>query len=383
MANVLTNLIPDLYQSLDEVSRELVGFIPSVARNSSAERAALGENVYVPISTELKSYDVTPSMTVPEPADFAVDGVSIVIDKSKSVPFGLTGEEYKGLQNGVGAENIMSENFKQALRTLTNEIEKDIAVEAALHASRAIGTSGTTPFATSLSDAAKVRQILDDNGAPQTNRSLIINTDAGVNLRSLTQLTNVDNSGSTMTLRQGELLPLFGLSVKESAAVDAVSGSKGTAAGVTLTAATTGSKELKIKAATSGNLNAGDYITIAGDANKYMVVETVAAVAADGIIKIAAPGLRQDVADGSAVTVVDRGVSNIAFTRNAIQLVTRAPALVGNKDSAVDNYMLTDSRSGLSFEVRVYEGYRKMRAEVACAWGVKTIKPEHVAALLG
>lgn len=381
MVNVLTNLIPDLYQGLDEVSRELVGFIPSVARNSSAERAALGENVYVPISTALQSADVVPGMIVPEPADFDVDGTSIVITKSKAVSFGLDGEEYKGLNNGVGAENILGENFKQALRTLTNEIELDIAAEAALNASRAVGQAGTTPFAASLKDAALVRQVLDDNGAPLADRSLIIGTDAGVNLRSLTQLTNVDNAGTTMTLRQGELLPLFGLSVKESAAISDTNAPKGDAAGVTLAANYKGATKLRVTAG-SGNLKAGDYITIAGDDNKYLVTKAVV-VAANGTIEIAQPGLRMDVAADSAVTVVDKAISNVAFTRNAIQLVTRAPALPGGRDAAIDSYMLTDPRSGMSFEVRVYNGYRKMRAEVACAWGVKAIKPAHIAALLG
>lgn len=380
MANILTPFIPDLYQALDEVSRELVGFIPSVARNSSAARAAVGENVIVPISTALQSKDCSPAMQVPEPDEFSLDNVAITINKSKNVSFGLNGEEYQGLNNGVGANQILAENFKQAIRTLVNEMEIDVAKEAALGASRAYGTAGTAPFESDLKAAAHIKKILDDNGAPTVGRSLIIDTNAGVNLRGLTQLTNAGDAGTTMTLRQGELLPLFGLSIKESAGI--YSSVAGSATGATVNAADAGATELTLKAGTSGNLKAGDYITLAGDSNQYLVTEAVA-VAASNKIKIAKPGLRVAAADGAAVSVVASSVRNVAFTQNAIQLVTRAPALPGGRDSAVDSYMLTDSRSGMSFEVRVYNGYRKMRAEVAAAWGVKAIKPEHIAALLG
>lgn len=380
MANILTPFIPDLYQALDEVSRELVGFVPSVARNSSAARAAVGENVIVPVSTALQSKDCSPAMQVPEPDEFSLDNVAITINKSKNVSFGLNGEEYQGLNNGVGANQILAENFKQAIRTLVNEMEIDVAKEAALGASRAYGTAGTAPFGSDLKAAAHIKKILDDNGAPTVGRSLIIDTNAGVNLRGLTQLTNAGDAGTTMTLRQGELLPLFGLSIKESAGI--YSGVAGSATGATVNAADAGATELTLKAGTSGNLKAGDYITLAGDTNQYLVMEDVA-VAANNKIKIAKPGLRVAASDGAAVSVVASSVRNVAFTQNAIQLVTRAPALPGGRDSAVDSYMLTDARSGMSFEVRVYNGYRKMRAEVAAAWGVKAIKPEHIAALLG
>ena len=380
MGNVLTPFIPDLYQALDEVSRELVGFVPSVARNSSAARAAVGENVIVPVSTALQSKDCSPAMQVPEPDDFVLDNVAITINKSKNVSFGLNGEEYQGLDNGIGANQVLAENFKQAIRTLVNEMEIDVAKEAAINASRAFGTAGTAPFANDLKAAAHIKKILDDNGAPAIGRSLIIDTNAGVNLRGLTQLTNAGNAGTTMTLRQGELLPLFGLSIKESAGI--YNGVAGSAEGATVNAAEAGATELTLKAGTSGNIKAGDYITLAGDSNKYVVVENVA-VSSGNKIKIAKPGLRVAASNGASVSVVASSARNVAFTQNAIQLVTRAPALPGGRDSAVDSYMLTDARSGMSFEVRVYDGYRKMRAEVACAWGVKAIKPEHIAALLG
>lgn len=381
MTNILTKLIPDLYQNLDEVSRELTGFLPSVARNSSAARAALGESVTVPVSTAMESGDVNPSMSVPEPKDFTMDNVAIQITKSRNVSFGLTGEEFQGLNNGVGANYILGENIKQAVRTLANEMEKDVAIEAAISSSRAYGTAGTTPFAADLSDAAQIKKIMDDNGAPMSGRSLIVDTTAGVNLRSLTQLTNVGDAGTNMTLRQGELLNMFGISIKESAGIQNVAQSA--IKGVTLEAVKAGATELTIKTAAPGSLKAGDIITIAGDDNKYVVAVANDALAPTGKIKIAKPGLLHGAADSAAVTVVADSARNIAFTQNAIQLVTRAPALPAGRDAAVDSYIMTDSRSGMAFEVRVYQGYRKMRMEVACAWGVKVIKPEHVVTLLG
>ena len=72
----------------------------------------------------------------------------------------------------------------------------------------------------------------------------------------------------------------------------------------------------------------------------------------------------------------------MAFYRNAIQLVTRAPALPQEGDLAMDRMTMTDPRSGLAFEVSMYPGYRKVRFEVALAWGWKVTQPRNTALLL-
>lgn len=386
MANVLTPFIPTLFQDLNIVSRELVGFIPSVTRNTSAERAAVNESIQIPISRAQTAFNVTPAMAIPEPSDFTLDSVEMKITKSRAVAFGMTGEEVRGLNNGVGMNSIANGQFAEALRTLVNEMEADLALEAATHASRAYGTAGTTPFASNLGDSALVRKILDDNGAPASGRSLVMDTSAGAALRTLQNLTRVNEAGNTMTLRDGELLNIHGISMKESAqVVSPVIGTAAATADINTAGYAVGATSITLAAAGSGTIVAGDYVTFAGDTNKYLVTTGVADVSAGGTLVIAAPGLRVAIstASGQAVTVVGRSTRNILFQQNAIQLVTRAPALPNGNDAAIDRFMMTDPRSGIAFEISVYPGYRKLRMEVAAAWGVKAIKDQHIAALLG
>ena len=383
MANTLTGLIPDLYAALDVVSRELVGFIPSSFRNATAARAAVDEVVKYHIAPSLATANIAPAMTSPEPTDRTIGYGTMKITKAKCVEFGFIGEEQRGLNNGPGHLTVQADLIAQSLRSLVNEVEVDLAVEA-MNASRAYGTAGTTPFGTNVGESAQMRKILDDNGAPASSRSLIIDTTAGAAMRTLSNLTKANEAGTVMTLRDGELLNLNGLSVKESAGIQTFT--KGTNSGATTNTAgyAVGATTITLASAGTGTILAGDVVTFAGDTNKYVVLTGDADVSNGGSITLQAPGLLKAIpASATAITTIATSVRNIAFQQSALHLVARAPALPVEGDMAIDRMTLTDPRSGLSFEVSVYPGYRKVRYEVALAWGVKAVKPAHIGILLG
>ncbi len=379
MANTLTGLIPILYEAVDVVSRELVGFIPAVSADFGMERAAVGQTVTSFVAPAATASDLTPGVSAPNDGDQTIGTITMTMQKARGVPVRWNGEEELSVRSGVGRANIIRDQFAQAMRTLTNEVEADLADAAYKSASRAYGTAGTAPFASSVADSALVRKIMDDNGAPPTDRSLIFDTSAGANLRSLANVTRASESGGTEYLRQGTLLDMHGFAFRESAQIKSTT--KGTGASYTTNTAGYAIGATAITLITgSGTILAGDVITFAGDTNKYVVTTALTG----GIVTIAKPGLRQAIAASAvAVTVGNTAARNVAFSRNALSLATRAPALPTEGDMATDATFVTDPVSGLSFEVRLYKQYRQVRYEVALAWGVKASKEEHIAMLLG
>lgn len=382
MPNVLTSLIPDAYTALDVVSRELVGFIPSINRDPAADRAALNQTVRIAkTQANTAGRDITAAMAFPARADQTIDNSGLTITKVRAFPFSWTGEERYSVDQGPGSLTISQDQIAQAIRAAVNEVEVDIAVAAFAGASRAFGTAGTTPFATNLGESAQLKKILDDNGAPGSDRSLVINTTAGAGLRTL--LNNPLNANASLNgdmTRQGIILDVNGFKFRESAQVPTVTAGTGAAYTTTAAGFAVGTTSIPLITGT-GTVLAGDVVTFAGDANKYIVA---AGVAAPGTITLAAPGLLVAMSAATkAMTIVGTSARNVGFSRNSILLATRLPEVGPDGDLAISRETITDPVSGLSFEIAAYPGYRMMTYEVSLAWGVKVIKPEHLAVLLG
>ena len=384
MANTLTNLIPNAYKALDVVSRELGGLIPAVTIDPDVARAAVGQTVYSHVAPAASATDITPGVTPPDDGNQTIGNKTISITKARRVPFRWNGEEAKGLNNGgAGLLSIQQNQIAQAIRTLTNEIEADLAT---LHKkmSRAYGTAGTTPFATAgdYTDASEVARILKDNGSPMSDNQLVLSTAAGAKL--IGKQAQAYMQGNDSMLRQGVLLDHAGMSLRESGQI--VTFTKGTGASATTDNAgyAVGATTLTLASAGTGTILAGDVVTFAGDTNQYVVTSGDADVSGGGTITIAAPGLRVAMSAATkAITVVNSSARNMAFNRSAIVLSTRLPALVDDEDMADEADIIVDPRSGIAFEIRKYKQYRQTQWEVCSAWGYELIKPEHSALLLG
>lgn len=381
MANSLTSLIPTIYEGLDVVSRELTGLVPSVSLFPGAERVALNQTVTYPVVPVYTPADIVPAATGPDPSDSSIGNDTLTINKSRGVIFHWSGEEQLGLKDGYNP--IFRDQVSQSMRALVNEMESDLA---ALHtkASRAIGTAGTTPFASTLADTSALRKVLSDNGAPLNDLQLVLNTTAGEALRNLSQLNKANEAGGDALLRRGVLLDVHGFAIRESAGIK--THTKGTGASATTNTAgyAIGDTVITLASAGTGTILAGDVITFAGDSNKYVVASGDADVSNGGTITLAAPGLRQAIAaSATAITVAANHACNMAFSKSALHLATRVPAMPAGGDSADDVVIVTDPVSGLSFQVALYRQFKRVAFEVGAAWGVKCSKPAHTAVLLG
>jgi hypothetical protein len=390
MANTLTAVEPILYEALDVVSREIVGFIPAVSRDSNAERAAKGQTITYPIVPTIVSENITPDVNPASTGDQTIGSGTMTISKSKAAPIRWTGEEQRYLSNGDQPQvrNILRDQFSQAFRVLVNEVEADLA-GLYKDAARAYGSAGTLPFNTAndMSDIAQLAAVLDEKGAPRAGRRLVLSTASIANLKGKQPgLFNVDSAGTAETLRNGFVGRLMGFDLFDSSQIGIHTA--GTEANATTSNAgfAAGSTTIALASAGTGTILAGDVVEFATEnaGIKYVVKTGDADVSNGGSIVLNGSGLKYAIgASTRAITTSANYVPNLAFSSNAIQLVTRVPAMPEGGDGADDVTEIVDPVSGLVFQVAVYKQYRQVKYEVGLAWGVEMVKPDHAVILLG
>jgi hypothetical protein len=263
-------------------------------------------------------------------------------------------------------------------------MEADLAA-LYVSASRAYGTAGTTPFGTAgdFSDAAEAVRILKDNGAPIGDLQLVINTAAGAKIIGKQARADIIGSNIGSLQQQGILLALAGCKIRESAQIK--SHTKGTGASYLLNNVAgyaIGSTTIAVDTGT-GTIIIGDVFTNSQSGrdpnNKYIVKTALGG----GSLVLNNPGNQVAWVDNDSVAVGNNYAANLAFDRSAIHLLARLPKTPETGDAAADEVTMIDPVSGIPYRIALYKGYYANQIEVSVAWGVKAVKPEHIAILLG
>lgn len=381
MSNVLTNLVPIIYEELDQVARERIGFIHAVNLDADASMAALGQVVRSPYTLPATLGQNVPAATVPNTGSQTVLYRDIAITQSLNAPIQWTGEEQKSV--GAMYDKILRGQAAQALRALTNNIESTLFTVAYTSGSRAVGTAGQTPFngfvntANAMHDFANTAQVLDDNGTPLDNRFFVLNSSAYNNLRSMPNLYKVNQFGSPQMLKEGSVDEIEGFTIAYSGQNNS-NVAVGTISSANITTQNVGDTVLTLTHGSGSSLLQGDIVSFAGDPNQYVV-----AAANSTTITIQNPGLLTSFTTNAAVTAAATGKRNIALHRDAIVLACRAPLMPFGGDASVEVELVTDPVSGITYQVAVYNVYRQVHIEVGVAYGANVVKPEFIAVQQG
>ena len=125
MANTLTGLVPTLYEALNVISREMVGFIPAVRRDTNADRAAVNQVVRVPLAEAGTLEAITPAATPADSGNTTVDYADVAITSAYASPIRWNGEEERAVGTTGTYNRILADQFVDAMRKLVNQVEID------------------------------------------------------------------------------------------------------------------------------------------------------------------------------------------------------------------------------------------------------------------
>jgi len=246
------------------------------------------------------------------------------------------------------------------------------------------GTAGTTPFATTSNAwTTGARKLLNESLAPMDDRHVVLDSDAEANAVNLSEFKSLYASGDPGVIVNGEIGFKLGAAWALNQGVQ--THTRGTLASSPLVNDASygiGETTVDIDATSlTGTVVIGDIFTVAGDTQQYTVTANATA-AANAIAGMAfLPASKVAWADNAAVTFIASHQANLAFQRGAFALAT---APFESVDSSLGmTQSVVDPLSGLVIRLEVSRQYKQTRWEWDVLYGVKAIRPELAARILG
>jgi P22 coat protein - gene protein 5 len=393
MANQLEDCMPKiLAQALNTLREQAV--IPLLVNSDySADAAKKGQVIDVPVPTKMRAVDVQPGPFSQAVDDLTIETVQIPLNNWKESAFRLSDKELMEIMDGVPSMQVT-----EASRALGNAVASSI-YQQYKGIYNAVGTAGTTPFATNGRDATNARKFLNRWLTPDSDRRIILDVDAEANALNLDVFQRVDASGSSDVLRNAVIGRKFGFEFYYDQLMPThISG--GLAGPITIktvptvTTTNTGTPGLRnpdkfssvtLTGATGGSMKEGDLFTVAGDSQTYVVRADAARAGADITVLFSpAPQAPAAWVASAAVTILPSHVVNLAFHRDSIALAVRSL----NNDmfqSELGGMIMTlqDPVTRIPLRLEVRREYKQIRWSLDILWGTAIVRPETACRILG
>ena len=376
--NTITNIIPQLLAQGLVTLRENAIMPRLVNASYSAQAAEQGSSIDIPVPAAITAAPVTPSYADPNDSGIVPSKVTLSLDQWKEAPFFMTDKEMMEVMAGT-----IPMQAAEAVKALANDVD---AYLLGLYKGvfSAVGSAGTTPFATDVTVATSARKFLNAYLAPMTDRRFVFNPDVEANALGLRAFQDVAWTGDARGINEGQIIRKLGFdwhldqNVKEH-----TSGTVATSFAVkTSTAHDIGRTTLTTTTGGNADLKVGDLLTIAGHSQTYTVTEAAARTGGGDLPVKIAPGLRVALVGAEAITIIGNHAANLAFHRDAIAFANRP--LVDSAEGLGNQIMSAqDPVSGLTLRLEVSRQYKRTRWSFDILYGAKLVRPELAVRVLG
>jgi P22 coat protein - gene protein 5. len=385
MSNNFTAFMPSFYAGLNKVQSEQTDLIDAVYMNATLDKAVIGQTITYPIAP-VATLQNTSYAGLPTASDSTAGSGTLSLTDSSSFVFAYNGEEIQQLQLGGIYSNYYADQIAQGARALRKKVSDSIVTKAVNGACRAIGTYGTNPFVTAgdLSAFANCNKVLNDNGSPDSDRHMILNTShvAGIQGK-VSNLFKANEAGTDRLLRTGVIGTVEGFAIGMDTQLASRS-TFGTAAAAHNTASITAGATSFDMTCTYGTAPVANdtFYFATDDQTRAYVVKSYSG----STVTVNQPGIMSDTTAATTMTFNSTAYKPSLFlTRDAITLIARQPLLPysGPQGQLLDLTVLPDPRTGLNYQLAMWQNGRQMVIEMALVWGVGVSNPQNLGLLVG
>jgi hypothetical protein len=345
-----------------------------------------GDTVNVRFSVPQTPVAITPGHLPTAAQDVAPTSVAVVVDQFFERSMAVTDKEATEIQAGY-----VPMEMEQMGADLANQMNTFIYRRLIEGSSRAFGTAGTNPFATTEDTYLDAMQYLIEQLAPMGQTVGVLRPDAwrrAIQVPNLVQADRRSTAGSPLVTGNLDMsygAPLAVDQLVPTRATAALGAGALTANGVNALGATT----VSIAKGAGANviLVAGDVLTIAGHAGSYVVATGVTVTAGANTAVVLNSGLLQATAGGEVVTLIGAGTSvrhNPLFSRSAMAFASRPLtelSIGGRMGAEVFNY--SDPLTGIVIRAEIERQNYQTKLKFAVLYGGRVIRPNLVTTLLG